>query len=103
MQTHRCSIASLISECALLVGDPARAFAASDIVRDAGDLLLPGARTRGLLTRVRALRGLGRDDEAASEAAAAKARLVRFADGLAAADRTAFLAMPAARATLEIS
>lgn len=102
MLTHRSSVLALIAECSLSAGDAARALAATDDVFATGDLLLPMMRTRNLLTRVRALRALGRLDEAEREAGLAKSRLTLFANGLDDRDRAVFLRAPAVRQTMEL-
>jgi hypothetical protein len=102
MLTHKCSVLALIAECALNAGDPARSLAASDAVFATGDLLMPLSRTRHLLTRVRALRALGRDADAEREAGLARSRVTMFANGLDEADRARFLATSAVARTMAL-
>lgn len=101
LRVHRCGTLMLLAECALLIDDAERAWAWSEASREAGDVLMPVSRSCMHLARVRALRGLGRSDDAERELAAARARLHRFAEGLSADDRASFLATPSARALLE--
>ncbi|MFO0557557.1 MAG: protein kinase [Polyangiales bacterium] len=102
MLTHKCSALALIAECALNAGDPSRAIAASDEVFATGDLLMPLSRTRHLLTRVVALRALGRDADAAREAGLAQSRITMLANGLEAGDRASFLATSAVARTMAL-
>lgn len=102
MLTHKCTTLMLIAECALNAKDPTRSLAASEEIFATGDLLMPIARTRHLLTRVRALRAAGRREDAEREAGLAKSRIAMFADGLDAQDRDNFLAFPAVAQTLAL-
>jgi ATP/maltotriose-dependent transcriptional regulator MalT len=102
MQFQRSTVLSLLAECALNVGDAARALEATDAALAGTCPLMPATRTRFHLCRARALAALGRDEEAAREREFARARVLRFADGLAAEDRASWLALRVVADTLSL-
>ncbi len=102
MLTQACSAQALVAELALMLGEPRRALEAVEVSRRAGDFVCPGTRTRLRLAEVRALRAVGRFDEAEPLAVAAKARVERIAAALSAADARNFLALRSSRETLSL-
>jgi len=102
MRFQRCTVLALLAQVALAAGDPGRALAATDEILALGAPLMPAARTRFHLCRVRALAALGRGAEAAEETRLAQARVRRFAEGLPPADRENWLALRLVADTLAL-
>lgn len=64
---------------------------------------MPALRTRFHLCRARARAAVGRSEEAARERDTARARVLRFADGLAPEDRANWLALRVVADTLALA
>lgn len=102
MTFQRCTALARLAACALVAGDPARALSATDAIASFGSVLMPATRTQFHLCRARALAALGRDEEARAEGASARARVLRFAEGLEPADRASWLALRVVADTLAL-